>query len=510
MEMVEAVKQMTPLEEFSGGLARAVAAETLRQHKKIEGFIRQKIVDYILNRFRIYSYEEDSTILLYYDPTQGIYLGNGADMIATLCYEIAELGNKNYALSPVTYQKNGVDTEFIYSFNAYIDKRFIAEVISEVAARRKIFRGCFDSNNNLIPCENGVFDLQNMTFKPHSPDLFLTLKIPIIYNPDSTCKKIDEFITGVVQPGDVQLLYEMIASCLHRGFKLQNFFILTGGGYNGKGTLLRLLTAFLGEENVCNVSMQSLSQDKFASASLNGKLANIVPDMSDMAIRDTSLLKSITGGDLLKGEIKFKQPFYFKNFSTSIFGCNRVPAVYDDSWGFMRRVLIIDFPFNFLSQERFLELHPPTQTQVAGVETENKIDYGKDRIKINEENLGIFEPSELSGLFNIIVTVLAKLLNKGEFCRSVSYDDTAQNYHAHSNSVQYFVDNYCEIVDNGEFAETLRDVLFSKYLEVCNDIKISPISLIGFVRTLNREHKIKIKRGTDGFNKKLVGIKLID
>jgi phage/plasmid-associated DNA primase len=51
--------------------------------------------------------------------------------------------------------------------------------------------------------------------------------------------------------------------------------MLLGPDRNGKGTLLRLITALLGKRSISNVNLQELVADKFAKADLYGKMANI-------------------------------------------------------------------------------------------------------------------------------------------------------------------------------------------------------------------------------------------
>ena len=86
----------------------------------------------------------------------------------------------------------------------------------------------------------------------------------------------------------------------------QSAFILVGDGGNGKSPLLSLLTEFLGPENVSSISLQGLVNHKFAAAELYGERANIYDDLSSDALKRSGQFKMATGGDMLKGENKFK------------------------------------------------------------------------------------------------------------------------------------------------------------------------------------------------------------
>ena len=72
--------------------------------------------------------------------------------------------------------------------------------------------------------------------------------------------------------------------------------MLYGEGQNGKSTFINLIKKFLGEKNVSNVPIQKLERDKFAVASLHGKLANLHSDLPKTALREASVFKQLTGG----------------------------------------------------------------------------------------------------------------------------------------------------------------------------------------------------------------------
>ena len=77
---------------------------------------------------------------------------------------------------------------------------------------------------------------------------------------------------------------------------LQKAFLLLGEGGNGKSTFLNAAIKFVGADNVSNVSLQQLASNRFAAASLEGKLANICADLPTTRLEDTQLFKGITGG----------------------------------------------------------------------------------------------------------------------------------------------------------------------------------------------------------------------
>ena len=98
--------------------------------------------------------------------------------------------------------------------------------------------------------------------------------------------------------------------------------------------------------------MKRLAEDRFEEIKLYGKLANISTEMSPEFLKDTSLIKELTGGDQIsprkmhsQEEIKFVQ--YAKQTHIG----NKLPGTYKDDKAFYDRILLWIFPHEFASGE---------------------------------------------------------------------------------------------------------------------------------------------------------------
>ena len=111
--------------------------------------------------------------------------------------------------------------------------------------------------------------------------------------------------------------------------------LLYGDGFNGKGTLLRVLTAVLGEGNVSAVSLHSLAEERFTRIGLLGRIANICGDIDASYIERTGLLKQASGEDLISAEHKFRKPAQFTSWAVPWFSANEIPASSDTSQGLL-------------------------------------------------------------------------------------------------------------------------------------------------------------------------------
>ena len=75
---------------------------------------------------------------------------------------------------------------------------------------------------------------------------------------------------------------------------------------NGKSVMLKVITKFLGLENISSKNLHSLVKERFATADLFGKLANIFADLSAKRLQDVEAFKVLASGDRISAERKFQ------------------------------------------------------------------------------------------------------------------------------------------------------------------------------------------------------------
>ena len=140
-------------------------------------------------------------------------------------------------------------------------------------------------------------------------------------------------------------------------------------------------------------------------------LANIDADLSSEALKSTSAIKKLTGGDPIYAEFKFKPGFDFINHAKPLYSANDIPVTPDQTDAFYRRPIIINFVNQFLDD----------------------VDYGLlDKLTTDEE---------LSGLLNIILKRLPRILKEGIV--KVTADTIAKNYEKYtigSDQVKAFIE----------------------------------------------------------------------
>lgn len=198
---------------------------------------------------------------------------------------------------------------------------------------------------------NGLLNWRTGELRPHTPEMVVTPRLPIAYDPNAECPRIRAWLAEVVGEDAVDFALEVMGYCLLNDQPLHKAVLLYGTGRNGKGTFLRLLTALLGKDNVTGVTPQRLDENRFAAAQLHGKLANLIGDVDPRMFKATETFKQVTGGDMLTAEHKHGQPFTFTCRATIVAAFNELPRTADATDGFFSRWLVVPFVRSFTGRE---------------------------------------------------------------------------------------------------------------------------------------------------------------
>jgi P4 family phage/plasmid primase-like protien len=317
-------------------------------------------------------------------------------------------------------------------------KNKIGEVVSAIGRETYVDLDQFDKDVDLLVCENGILNPVNGCLEPHTPEKLFRIKLPVRFDEKASCEAFIRFLNQVVVTSeDRSLLQEMFGNCLIKHYHYQKSFMLIGEGANGKSTILEVLKKMLGEENCCSATIQGLTQNRFASAQLHGKLVNIGSDLPKQSLNDTGTFKMLTGGDSIFAEQKFGRPFTFKNYAKLVFSCNQLPAVRDDTDAFYRRWIFIHFPNQFIGDSADPHLLSKLTT-----------------------------PEELSGILNWALGGLNRLNLKGGFGHSATTKEMREEYTRLSNPIKHFINNGVEF---GSDYYISKDELFQHFVKFCND-----------------------------------------
>ena len=212
----------------------------------------------------------------------------------------------------------------------------------------KVMREVELSSPKLIGLKSQILDIETMQTFDYHPKYVISNTIPFDYKSDAYSEIVDKTLDKLAC-GDKQirsLFEEMVGYSLYRKNLMQQCFILTGEGSNGKSTALNMLKRLLGKGNYSSLDMREL-EDTFKPAELHGKLANIGDDISAKYMDNSSVFKKVVTGESFVVQRKYAQPFELESYATQIFCANELPRVQDKSDGFSRRINIIPFNAKF-------------------------------------------------------------------------------------------------------------------------------------------------------------------
>jgi putative DNA primase/helicase len=318
---------------------------------------------------------------------------------------------------------------------------------------------------NLIAFKNGVYDIANDSFTDFSPEYIITNKIPHNYNPDARNELLEKMINRLAC-GDknvVELLYQSVGYCFYRRNELRKSFFLLGEKRNGKSTFLDMVGTLLGEDNTSNLDLCEIG-DKFLTAELSGKLANIGDDINDEWISNTAIFKKVVSGDVVTAQRKSKDPFKLRSFAKFFFSANSLPRLGRgrDSRAILDRLVIIPFDARF---------------------SKDDADYDPFiKYKLRSEEV-------MEALIAKAIPALKNVLGNQEFENCAKVEHNLTEFEKSNDPILQFFDE----VDEDDYINEPVKAVYQKYTTFCLSNNLQSISAMEFQRRIKKQFDICIK-----------------
>jgi putative DNA primase/helicase len=317
---------------------------------------------------------------------------------------------------------------------------------------------------SLIAFRNGIYDIINDAFIPFSPEHIITNKIEWDYNSDAYYELTDNVLNKLAcQDKEIRaLLEECIGYTFFRRNELGKFFILTGEGSNGKSTFLAMIKTILGDINTSALDLKELSE-RFKTAELFGKLANIGDDIGDDFVTNTGVLKKLVTGDRLNVERKGQNPFDFNNYSKLLFSANSIPRMGKgkDTAAILRRIIII--PFNATFSKDDADYDPFIKYKLT---SQQSIEY----------------------LIQLGIQGLKRILINQQFTESTKVKKEIEEYEESNNPIILFFKE----TPISDIQRNTTNSVYTLYQEFCIRNKVQPISKITFSKQVNSYFGFKV------------------
>jgi putative DNA primase/helicase len=309
----------------------------------------------------------------------------------------------------------------------------------------------FDRNPELITVENGTIDLRTGKLRPHAQEDKITTLTEIKYDPQAKCQGWEEFLFQVFD-GDLELI-----DLIHRavGYSMtgltseQAFFILYGGGKNGKGRFVRQLMAILGDA-ARTTSFHTFTTGRFsegernspALASLAGARLVSAGEPDEGVHLSESIIKALTGEDEIEVCAKYEKPFRYTPAYKIWLHCNYKPGIRGTDVGIWRRPRLIPFRVSFVTK--------------AEAEAKGITGPRKDPDKHLDDKLDAERPGILAWAVRGCIEWFKKELGE-----AATVEEEIKKYREESNHIGSFID---ECLDTGKEAEGK----FATFSAVCS------------------------------------------
>ena len=318
---------------------------------------------------------------------------------------------------------------------------------------------------NLIAFENGLYNIVDDSFVEFTPEHIITNKIRWKYNPEAYSELADKTLNKIAcnDPQIRALLEEAIGYCFYRRNELGKAFILTGDKSNGKSTFLSMVQYLLGDENISSLDLKELG-DRFKTAEMFGKLANIGDDIGDEFIANPAIFKKLVTGERVSAERKGQNPFEFNNYSKLLFSANNIPRIKDKTGAVQRRLTIIPFDARFSADDP--DFNP----------------YIKHLLKTDEV---------MEYLINLGIAGLKRVLLNRKFTGSTKVQKAMDEYEENNNPIIGF---FRECVDEEfQIENEPTNVVYKRYQEYCLANSLQPMSNIEFSKQVNRILNMRVE-----------------
>lgn len=321
----------------------------------------------------------------------------------------------------------------------------VIDALKTVAAndqRPNLFGWFNGRTDQVIPCANGLLDIQTRTLEPLTPDYFNRYVLTCKYNPAAASAAWGRYKHENL--GDdretIESLEEWGGYTLSGSKSLERFLLMIGQSRSGKGTYVQVLNGFLPPEAHIGFKATDYLRDKFSDSNMIGKTLITVSDSRSKLddVRFVDLILRLVGND----EFSIRKPYGRDYFNGVLPGrlvilSNKVPVLADDSQAILGRALVIKMNKSYVNKE------------------------DPELIR------SLVSPESLSGILNNFLDGLDRLRVRGKFFQPSDGDDIKSLLRENSSPVRHFISECCKIEQNRDLWET-KQSLYQRYAAFCS------------------------------------------
>lgn len=228
----------------------------------------------------------------------------------------------------------------------------------------------FDRKPMLLPCKNGVIDLETGDLLPGNPADLLMRALPIEYDPKANAPDWLPFLMEIHQGDEdkVNFIRRLLGYCL-TGLTVEQFLAcFIGEGGNGKGTLFELMHHLMGSL-AWSINPELILEQKNPRptagpsadiVSLYGRRLVIASETDKNRRIGAANVKRFTGEDTLTGRSPHdKDETNFKPTHKMILYTNHAPKGLTEDFALMRRLLFLEYQLRYVDDVEVWQKREP-------------------------------------------------------------------------------------------------------------------------------------------------------
>jgi P4 family phage/plasmid primase-like protien len=216
----------------------------------------------------------------------------------------------------------------------------------------------FDRDLWLFNVENGTLDLHSGRLRAHRREDLISNLAPVVCDTAATSPRFDAFLRRIFANDTpvIAFLQRAIGYSLTGLTTEQVFFVLWGGGANGKTTLVKALARLFGDygKHASVAAFMARQEERVRNdlARLAGARFVSAVESRSGGILDETVIKEITGTDQFTARFLFHEEFTFDPQMKIWLASNFRPKIRGRDEAIWRRVLLVPFNVTIPRNER--------------------------------------------------------------------------------------------------------------------------------------------------------------
>jgi len=229
----------------------------------------------------------------------------------------------------------------------------------------------YDSDTLLANAGDVTIDLRTGTARENRQGDYITKRLGTDYDPNAKCPRWNQFLGEVFNhdAGLISYIQRAVGYSLTGETSEQKFFLLHGGGANGKsiylGTLAKLFGEYAGTTPFDTFDAET-SEARQDLAKLRGtRFVSVIETDEDRRLAEARV-KSVTGGDTITARELYAKSYDYKPTFKLWVAMNHKPVIRGTDRGIWRRIVLIPFEQSFEGRED-KQLEDRLEAELSGI-----------------------------------------------------------------------------------------------------------------------------------------------